>query len=98
MALVVCADCGNTVSDQAASCPYCGRPAPVDADASSEMKVHVPRGDSSLLLMAAAGVLLATGLGLLLLDKAAWASACLLTGIVLGVGGRFTALIHRRKS
>lgn len=47
--------------------------------------------------MAAAGILLAAGLGLLLLGKAAWASACLLTGIVLGVAGRFTALIRRRK-
>ena len=26
MSLIVCADCGQSVSDRAASCPSCGRP------------------------------------------------------------------------
>jgi hypothetical protein len=98
MALLICADCGNDVSDQAPACPNCGRPAPVD----DIPTVDIPErsggpGEPALLLMISGGVLLAAGLALLVADQAAWASACLLTGVVLGVGGRVSALMRRRK-
>ena len=35
MALITCPDCENRISDQAASCPHCGRP----VSAQSSMKV-----------------------------------------------------------
>ena len=32
MGLVVCVDCDGKVSDEASTCPHCGKPAPVDAE------------------------------------------------------------------
>ncbi len=97
MVLVICADCGKDVSDQAPACPGCGRPAPVD----DIPTVEVPGrsggpGQSALLLMITGGVLLAAGLTMLLAGQAAWASACLLTGVILGGAGRISALVRRR--
>ncbi len=36
MALTNCGECGNNVSDQAASCPHCGAPIPATSPVSSE--------------------------------------------------------------
>jgi hypothetical protein len=99
MGLVICADCGRDVSDRAAACPQCGRPAPVDAlpvvedeGASRDRGL----GNPALLLMGAGGLILLAGFVLLVRGDSAWASAALLTGVVLGVAGRLAALLRRR--
>ena len=43
MGLVFCVDCGQKVSNEVPSCPHCGRPAPLDADAIQALREKFER-------------------------------------------------------
>ena len=44
MALVICPDCGNELSDQAPACPKCGRPTARAAAPASKTTLTKPAG------------------------------------------------------
>ena len=46
MALIICPDCKNRISDRAERCPHCGLPAKYFQDHTAE--THVPAGDGNL--------------------------------------------------
>ena len=46
MALIICPDCKNRISDRAERCPHCGLPAKYFQDHTAE--THAPAGDGSL--------------------------------------------------
>ena len=46
MSLLTCVDCGGKVSDEAVSCPHCGKPAPVEATHTASDPAQVPPDES----------------------------------------------------